>query len=32
MPTAAWQMPEQWRYQLNLRQLSWREFVVEVDL
>lgn len=32
MPTAAWQMPEQWRYQLNLRQLSWREFVVEADL
>lgn len=32
MPTAAWHMPEQWRYQLNLRQISWREFVVEADL
>ena len=32
MPTAAWHMPEEWRYQVNLRQLSWREFVVEVDL
>lgn len=32
MPNSAWQMPEEWRYQLNLRQLSWREFVVEADL
>jgi hypothetical protein len=32
MPHSAWYMPEQWRYQLNLRQLSWREFVVEADL
>ena len=32
MPQSAWYMPEQWRYQLNLRQLSWREFVVEADL
>jgi hypothetical protein len=32
MPTSNWYMPELWKYQVNLRQISWRDFVLEVDL
>lgn len=32
MPTKNYYMPESWKYQLNLRQITFREFVTEVDL
>jgi hypothetical protein len=32
MPTKEWYMPESWKYQLNLRQITFREFVLEADL
>lgn len=32
MPQDSWYMPEEWKYQVNLRQIGWRDFVVEVDL
>jgi hypothetical protein len=31
-PFKDYMMPESWRYQLNLRQITFREFVLEVDL
>jgi hypothetical protein len=31
-PTKEYYMPESWKYQLNLRQITFREFVTEVDL
>lgn len=31
-PTREFYMPDSWKYQLNLRQISFRDFVVEVDL
>lgn len=32
MPSASAGMPEQWKYAANLRQISWQQFVSEVDL
>jgi hypothetical protein len=32
MPSAGHNMPEQWKYASNLRQIGWQEFVSEVDL
>jgi len=32
MPTPEYYMPERWRFQLNLRQITFRDFVHEVDL
>jgi len=32
MPTPNWYMPELWKYQLNLRQITFNDFVKEVDL
>ena len=32
MPTPNWYMPESWKYQLNLRQITFNDFVKEVDL
>ena len=32
MPTDTWYMPELWKYQLNLTQIGWRDFVFDVDL
>jgi hypothetical protein len=32
MPTNTWYMPELWKYQLNLTQIGWRDFVFDVDL
>lgn len=32
MPTKEYYMPDSWKYQLNLRQITFREFVLEVDL
>jgi len=32
MPTRTYYMPDIWKYQLNLRQIDWRDFVVEVDI
>lgn len=32
MPTKNYYMPESWKYQLNLRQITFNEFVTEVDL
>lgn len=31
-PTKEFYMPESWKYQLNLRQITFREFVIEADL
>jgi len=31
-PTKNYYMPDSWKYQLNLRQITFREFVIEVDL
>ena len=31
-PTKDYYMPESWKYQLNLRQITFRDFVLEVDL
>jgi hypothetical protein len=31
-PTREYYMPESWKYQLNLRQITFRDFVIEVDL
>jgi len=31
-PTKDFYMPDSWKYQLNLRQITFREFVLEVDL
>jgi hypothetical protein len=31
-PTPNFYMPDSWKYQLNLRQITFREFVTEVDL
>ena len=31
-PTSTFYMPEEWKYQLNLRQITFNEFVKEVDL
>lgn len=31
-PTKDYYMPDSWKYQLNLRQITFREFVLEVDL
>lgn len=32
MPTKEWYMPESWKGQVNLRQLTFREFVLEADI
>ena len=32
MPSENWYMPERWKYQLNLRQITFNQFVTEVDL
>jgi hypothetical protein len=32
MPTATYSMPDAWKYQLNLRQINFHDFVREVDL
>ena len=32
MPTDGYQLPDAWKYLLNLRQISFRDFVLEVDL
>ena len=32
MPTVGYYMPDDWKYQLNLRQISFNDFVREVDL
>lgn len=32
MPTANWYMPDRWRYQINLRQIVFQEFVHGIDL
>lgn len=32
MPSASYSMPEAWKYCTNLRQISFREFVLEADL
>jgi hypothetical protein len=32
MPTPNFYMPESWKYQLNLRQILFKDFVLEVDL
>ena len=32
MPTSSYSMPDSWKYLLNLRQISFRDFVLEVDL
>ena len=32
MPTETYYMPESWKYQLNLRQIDFRAFTLEVDL
>jgi len=31
-PTEGYYMPDSWKYQLNLRQITFRDFVLEVDL
>jgi len=31
-PTTSYYMPESWKYQLNLRQIDFRQFVIESDL
>lgn len=31
-PTREYYMPDSWKYQLNLRQITFRDFVIEVDL
>ena len=31
-PTEAYRMPDQWRYRTNLRQIDFRQFVLEADL
>lgn len=32
MPTANYRMPERWKYSTNLRQIDFRQFVIEADL
>jgi hypothetical protein len=32
MPTASYRMPERWKYATNLRQIDFRQFVIEADL
>lgn len=32
MPLDSWYMPDEWKYQLNLRQINFRDFVLEADL
>lgn len=32
MPTTSWYMPDHWKYQVNLRQISFNDFVLEIDL
>jgi hypothetical protein len=32
MPTANYRMPERWKYATNLRQIDFRQFVIEADL
>jgi hypothetical protein len=32
MPTVTYSMPDAWKYQLNLRQINFHDFVREVDL
>lgn len=32
VPTKGYYMPESWKYQINLRQITFRDFVLEVDL
>lgn len=32
MPTVHYRMPEAWRFQVNLRQIDYRQFALEVDL
>jgi hypothetical protein len=32
MPTANWAMPEAWKYCVNVRQIDYRDFALEVDL
>ena len=32
MPDTSWYCPEQWKYQLNFRQISFNDFVIEADL
>ena len=31
-PTREYYMPDSWKYQLNLRQITFKDFVYEVDL
>lgn len=31
-PTTEYYMPESWKYQVNLRQITFREFVIEADI
>jgi len=31
-PTSGYYMPESWKYQVNLRQITFREFVLEADI
>jgi len=32
MPTSSYRMPERWKYSTNLRQIDFRQFVIEADL
>jgi hypothetical protein len=32
MPTAGYRLPERWKYYTNLRQIDFRQFVIEADL
>ncbi len=32
MPTVGWYMPESWKYVVNLRQITYRDFVIEADI
>lgn len=32
MPSKSYTIPEQWKYSLNFRQISWNEFVAEADI
>jgi len=31
-PTGTWQLPEAWKYAVNLRQIDFRQFTIEADL
>ena len=32
MPTIGWYMPDSWKYVVNLRQITYRDFVIEADI